>query len=463
LHIAIYHLSIKIISRGKGKSAVAASAYRSAEKITNEYDGMIHDYTKKGGVTHTEILLPDHAPKEYFDRSTLWNAVEKIEKNKNSQLAREIEIALPAELSSEQNLLLVREYVNKNFVSVGICADICIHDKNDGNPHAHIMLTMRPIEKNGKWGAKSKKEYILDRNGEKIILESGEYKSKKVNSTDWNEQTKAEEWRKSWADIVNNFLEENNHAEKIDHRSYERQGIEKIPTIHLGVAASQMDQRRIITERGNANRKILSMNKELKQLRARISKLQKWSDELEKEICSQKSNPIQSENLLFIFSDLLSSENKSQRKTIIDLKTAANTFAFLQENNISNLPELHEKINNMRGDFDDVRKKLKSVERRLKTLDEHILQSGNYKKYRAIHKKYKAQKPKYQDEFFEEYRAELILYNTAEKYLKAQLNGHKKIPLPNWKAEHKKLTAQKDSLYKEFYKQKENVHKVEVI
>jgi len=402
LHIAIYHLSIKIISRGKGKSAIAASAYRSAEKITNECDGMIHDYTKKGGVTHTEILLPDHAPKEYFDRSTLWNAVEKIEKNKNSQLAREIELALPIELSAEQNLSLVLEYVNQNFVSVGMCADVCIHDKNDGNPHAHVMLTMRPIEQDGSWGAKSKKEYMLDENGEKIVLESGEYKSRKIYTTDWNDQNKAEEWRKSRADIVNNFLEENNHIEKIDHRSYERQGIEKIPTIHLGVATSQMEQRGIITERGNTNRKINSMNKELKQLRARISKLQKWlidaeirnknacdfqnasarhasrADEMENEL--QKSNPNQSENLLVIFSDLLNSQNKNQRKIIIDLKSVATTFAFLQENNISTFPELHGKINNMRGDFDDVRKKLKSVERRLETLDEHILQAENYKK-----------------------------------------------------------------------------------
>ena len=265
------------------------------------------------------------------------------------------------------------------------------------------------------------------------------------------------------ADIVNNFLEENKHIEKIDHRSYERQGIEKIPTIHLGVAASQMEQRGIITERGNTNRKINSMNKELKQLRARISKLQKWADEMENEVQKSNSNPIQSENLLFVFSDLLNTEDKSHRKTIVDLKTAATTFAFLQENNISNLPELHEKINSMRGDFDDVRKKLKSVERRLETLDKHILQSGNYKKYRVIYKEYKAQKPKQQDAFYESHRAELTLYNAAEKYLKAHLNGHKEIPLPNWKAEHKKLTAEKDKLYKEFYHQKENVRKVELI
>jgi len=191
--IAIYHCSIKIVSRGKGKSAVAAAAYRSGEKITNEYDGMIHDYTKKGGIAHTEILLPDHAPREYFDRATLWNAVEKTEKNKNAQLAREIEIALPVELSAEQNLSLVREYANRNFVAVGMCADVCIHDKKDGNPHAHIMLTMRPIEQNGTWGAKSKKEYILDEYGEKIILKSGEEKSRKINAVDWNEQTKAED------------------------------------------------------------------------------------------------------------------------------------------------------------------------------------------------------------------------------------------------------------------------------
>jgi len=123
---------------------------------------MIHDYTKKGGIAHAEILLPDHAPREYFDRATLWNAVEKIEKAKNSQLARELELALPVELSAEQNLSLVHEYVNRNFVDKGMCTDVCIHDKKDENPHVHIMLTMRPIEQDGTWGAKSKKEYILD-------------------------------------------------------------------------------------------------------------------------------------------------------------------------------------------------------------------------------------------------------------------------------------------------------------
>ena len=209
--LAIYHCSIKIIGRSKSKSAVRSAAYRAGEKITNDYDGQTHDYTKKSGVIHTEILLPAHAPKEYADRSVLWNAVEQIEKAKNAQLAREFELALPVELPTEQNITLAREYVKKHFVDKGMCADVCIHDTGTGNPHAHVMLTLRPINENGK----------------KIKLKSGEYKSRKVNAVDWNEQTKAEEWREGWANTVNKHLSEHDVKERIDHKSYERQGVGK--------------------------------------------------------------------------------------------------------------------------------------------------------------------------------------------------------------------------------------------
>ena len=218
--MAIYHLSIKIISRGKGRSAVAAAAYRAGEIITNEYDGITHDYTRKGGVVHTEILLPEHALSEYTDRAVLWNAVERIEKNKNAQLAREIELALPVELSRERNISLVREYAKRHFVETGMCADVCIHDKGGGNPHAHIMLTLRPFEQGGEWGAKSRKEYLLDKNGERTRLKSGEFKTRKVEMVDWNEQTKAEEWRAAWADAVNVALERQGLEERVDHRSF---------------------------------------------------------------------------------------------------------------------------------------------------------------------------------------------------------------------------------------------------
>ncbi|MCL2774926.1 MAG: MobA/MobL family protein [Oscillospiraceae bacterium] len=270
--MAIYHCSIKIIGRNSGKTAVGSAAYRAGEKIKNEYDGETHDYTKKGGIIHTELLLPDHAPREYLDRAVLWNAVEKIETAKNSQLAREIELALPVELTTQQNIMLVREYVKKHFVDKGMCADICIHDRGEVNLHAHIMLTIRPIEQDGRWGAKSKKEYILDGNGEKIKLPSGEYKSRKVSATDWNEKTKAEEWRSGWADAVNQHLTEHGVQEHIDHRSYKRQGVDKIPTVHMGVAASQMEKKDIKTHRGDINREIGVSNNQMKQLKARIRK-----------------------------------------------------------------------------------------------------------------------------------------------------------------------------------------------
>jgi len=162
------HIPVSIIKRSAGRSAVAAAAYRSGTKLTNEWDGMTHDYTRKGGIVHAEIMLPAYAPPEFADRSILWNSVEQIEKTRDSQLAREIEAALPRELSGEQQLALVRAYVKDNFVDKGMCADFAIHDKGTGNPHVHIMLTLRPLKENGQWGAKCRKAYDLDENGQRI-------------------------------------------------------------------------------------------------------------------------------------------------------------------------------------------------------------------------------------------------------------------------------------------------------
>jgi ATP-dependent exoDNAse (exonuclease V) alpha subunit len=340
--LAIYHHSIKIISRGKGKSAVAAAAYRSGETITNEYDGITHDYTRKGGVAHTEILLPENAPSEYQYRATLWNAVEKSEKNRNAQLAREIEIALPAELTKEQNIALAREYCKAQFVFAGMCADICIHDKSDGNPHAHIMLTLRPMDERGEWAAKSRKEYLTDENGERLRLKNGNYKTRKISTTDWNEQTKAEEWRAAWAQSVNAALAGQGIAERVDHRSYKRQGIEQIPTVHMGVAAAQMERKGIRTERGNKNREIDFTNKQIRQLRARINHLNDW---LKTEI----ENPTPP-TLSDIISDILNGgEDKTRYAQIRDLKEAAKVLNFLMSNNISTLPELREKASDCKA------------------------------------------------------------------------------------------------------------------
>ena len=205
------HIPVSIIKRSEGRSAVAAAAYRSGTKLTNEWDGLIHDYTRKGGIVHAEIMLPAHAPPEFADRSTLWNSVEQIEKARDSQLAREIEAALPRELSREQQLSLVRSYVKDNFVDKGMCADFAIHDKGTGNPHVHIMLTLRPLKENGQWGAKCRKAYDLDENGQRIPDGKGGWKNHREDTTDWNDKGNVEIWRAAWAACTNRALEAAGH------------------------------------------------------------------------------------------------------------------------------------------------------------------------------------------------------------------------------------------------------------
>ena len=271
------HIPISIIKRSAGRSAVAAAAYRSGTKLTNEWDGMTHDYTRKGGIVHAEIMLPAHAPPEFADRSILWNSVEQIEKARDSQLAREIEAALPRELSGEQQLALVRAYVKDNFVDKGMCADFAIHDKGTGNPHVHIMLTLRPLKENGQWGAKCRKAYDLDENGQRIPDGKGGWKNHREDTTDWNDKGNVEIWRAAWAAYTNRALESAGRPERIDHRSYKRQGIDKIPSVHLGPAASQMEKRGIRTDKGEVNRQIAADNKLLKEIKARITRLYNWS------------------------------------------------------------------------------------------------------------------------------------------------------------------------------------------
>ena len=443
--MAIYHCSIKIISRGKGRSAVAAAAYRAGEKITSEYDGTIHDYTRKGGVVHTEILLPTHAPAGYTDRAVLWNAVEKIEKAKNAQLAREIELALPVELTREQNVSLVREYVNRHFVTAGMCADICIHDKNGGNPHAHIMLTMRPFEQTGEWGAKQKKEYILDKDGNKIYdPKKRQYKCKSIPATDWNDQTRAEEWRAAWADCVNSALERGNHTERIDHRSYARQGIDQIPTVHLGVAAFQMEKRGIRTERGDLNREIEVTNQKLRQLKARIGKLRDWL----KEEAANTEPPTLADYIQDILRRKAQAGKSGVSQSLYNLKDAANMLNFLTANNIMDMAGLDEKFSSMIGEQMDIRDKLKPIERRLATLKKHIEQVD-------IYMKYKGKKPLTD--------TEQALFAAAHSYLKGVMNGKTTLPTKAWKAEYAKLTAERKTLNQRYLVLKDEVKEAEQI
>ena len=286
--MAMFHCSIKIIGRSKGRSAIASAAYRSGEKLYNEETGLIHDFTRKGGVVMSEIMLPQNAPEEYKDRQKLWTEVQKIEKRSDAQLAREVEVAFPVEMSRDEQIECVRAFILDNFVSKGMCADFAIHDVNGENPHAHIMLTVRGFNKNGNWIAKQKTVYALDKNGnripqidpktgkQKVRVRKGKGAEKmwvriSVPSNDWNDHKKAEEWRASWAEHCNHYLDKDS---QIDHRSYERQGIDREPTIHEGVTARQMERNGKVADRCEINRRICQRNsirEELKKLAGEIT------------------------------------------------------------------------------------------------------------------------------------------------------------------------------------------------
>lgn len=454
--MAIYHCSIKIISRGKGKSAVAAAAYRSGERITNEYDGMIHDYTRKGDVIHTEVLLPDNAPTEYAGRATLWNAVEQVEKNKNAQLAREIELALPVELSREQNISLVREYVKRHFIGAGMCADVCAHDKGDGNPHAHILLTLRPFEQDGSWGAKSRKEYLLDKHGERIKLISGEFKTRKVDMMDWNEQTKAEEWRAGWADAINAALERQGLEERVDHRSFLRQGKEEIPTVHMGVSAAQMERRGIDTEQGNMNRIIGGINRRLRQLWEQIKALE---DRLKKAV-APTAPPALSDVIRGI---LEGHEQKSRYGQIADPNMAARALNFLRENHITDMAGLREKVGEMYDRRLDMGGRLNRIDGRLHMLDEHIRHMGYYHEHMEIYRQYQQiKRPKKQAAFREQHYTEIALFESANRYIGQQLNGHA-LPLNSWEEEREKLLTERAALNGQYTALKKEVGEAEIV
>ena len=437
--IAIYHCSIKIVSRGKGKSAVAAAAYRSGEKLTNEWDDLIHDYTKKGGVVHSEILLPAHAPPAFSDRSTLWNSVELSEKSNNAQLAREVEIALPVELSREEQTRLVREYCSSQFVSKGMIADFNLHDTGSGNPHAHILLTMRPLDENGAWLPKSKKEYVLDESGEKIRLPSGRYKTRKVDLVDWNNRENAEVWRRAWADLANEFLERNDCPERIDHRSYERQGIEQIPTVHVGVSATQMEKKGIVTERGELNRNIKAANRILREIRRLVRGLKDWIAELKErktallealtKARAQASEPTIPQ-LLARYMEQRGEEradwtSKGKLKgAVSDFNKVQAAMEFLRQKEISTVETLDRQLDRISETAVAIRDSMRKAERRIKDIDTLLSHIANYEKYKPVYREYAAIGWKKQKEKFEEaHRGELDAYRAAARYVKTHLPG----------------------------------------
>ena len=435
---------------------------------------MIHDYTRKRGIVHSEILLPSNAPPDFQDRGTLWNSVEQIERACNSHLARELEVALPIELSREEQVRIVRAYCSSQFVSRGMCADFNIHDTGSGNPHAHILLTMRPMDERGKWLPKSRKEYVLDENGERIRLSSGRYKTRKVDLVDWNNRENAEVWRRAWADLANEYLEKNNRPERIDHRSYERQGIDQIPTVHIGVAASQMEKKGIATERGELNRSIKAANRLLRDIKAQIGKLKEWLLDVFKAKESLRAEPPQPKSpdlstLLFRYLDIQKaksgkySQSWQQQHTADELKAISKAVNLLSEKGIYTLEELDVALSVVHDKASEIRNGMKPRETRVRQLQKLMEQAQNLRETQPIHDECKQIRWKgKQEKFAEAHRADLAIWDAANRYLRANLPDMKLTPKA-WQTELAALTAENEAEYARLKAQREEVTELQKV
>ncbi len=290
----------------------------SCSRIYNDYDGIQHDYTRKQGLVWQQVFLPDMAPAEWIDREILWNAVEEAEKTKDSRLAREFVVALPVELNRDEWIALLTDFIQANFVAEGMCADVCIHNTDGHNPHAHIMLTVRPLTKDGKWQHKTEKEYLCVRDDEERGFTAAEFKAAQIEgwekqyqykvgkkkvymtpsqaevqgykriskypkstkygrqnsiSARWNSEDQIALWRATWADVTNRFLERAGSQERVDHRSHVERELDEQPTIHEGVVARALEQKGIVSDRCELNRQIKADNALLRELKALVKKL----------------------------------------------------------------------------------------------------------------------------------------------------------------------------------------------
>lgn len=447
------HFQITITQRSKGQSAVAGAAYQSGEKLFSEYDQKTKNYSGKRGILYTEIMLPSHAPPEYANRETLWNSVEAAEKQWNAQLARRFVLALPKEVPPEQYPQMIRDYCEKQFVSKGMIADFAIHDPAPPghNVHCHVMLTLRAMDKTGKWLPKSRKVYDLDENGERIRLPSGNWKSHKEDTVDWNDQKYAEVWRQGWADTVNRYLEAAGRSERLDLRSYERQGLDVIPTVHMGPAVVQMERRGIQTNIGNLNRDIKTANQMLSAIRKTIQGLLDWIEELiqtEKKLLKEEETG--ATDLGVLLNDYLNqrkaersdwSWSGQQKGDLKDLKDVARAVVYLQHHKISTLEQLNTVLSSMKQKASQASTGMRKAEKRMKDIAGIRSAVAVCQEQKPVHDKYlKIGWKKRQAAFAESHQEELKAYNKAYRYLKKQ-HVDLNVNLDALEAEYTKLQA----------------------
>ena len=320
---------------------------------------------------YTEIILPPHVPREYADRETLWNAVEKVEKGKKAQLAYSFNISFQNEFTQEENIALARQFLTEHFVSRGMVVDFAVHEpeKEEGginNPHFHFLCPIRPIEQNGKWGLKQKREYVLDENGNRIPDGKGDYVFNAVPTTDWGSAETLEFWREQWAVMCNAKFEEKGLEVRIDHRSYERQGIELLPTVHEGPTVRAMEKKGIITEKGEFNRWIRRTNAFIRDLRKSLSALLESIKEIKAELDKPQSDtvivPLQR------YFDMRNAKAYSQKAKVSNLKELNAMVNYLKASEIYTIEDLESRVSMLRDTVDELKVTMDKETTRMKEI-----------------------------------------------------------------------------------------------
>lgn len=422
---------------------IASAAYRAGEKLYSERYGETSDYSHKHGVVCSGILLPEHAPKEYADRQTLWNAVEKNERRRDAQLAYSDEFSFQNEFTYEENMALVLRFLQENFVSKGLICDYAVHDpeREPGgtpNPHMHVLIPMRAIEPDGRFGKKQEQVFVLDENGNRIWDEKrGRYKTESRSCNGLDKHGALEELRESWARLCNEKFEEKGLDIHLDNRSYERQGVEMLAQIHEGPAVHAMEKKGVRTEIGDYNRFVRQLNAVIRETERQLKELREWLRNAREEL-NQLPTP-EEPSLAWVVQEQLKNL-PSRGKSLRNIEEASQALIDLEAMGIRNADELDAKVTETGKSYDELTERVKANEARVKKLEEAIKQAAIYKKYLPI--KQALNEPRYQfkkakEKYRTEHDSELTLFKAARRILKEFSPGKKvtDATVADWKKE----------------------------
>ena len=427
--MALYHYSLNHVKRSEGHTAIAAAAYRSGEKLYDRYYGEVQDYTKKGGVIMSEILMPDYVPERLADRETLWYEVENHENRKDAQLAYSFDFALQNELTMEENIEIARRYIMENFVAKGMICDVAVHDPDKGeggipNPHVHVLVPIRPVNTNGEWGGKRLHIPVFDEEGNPVLNKKGKQKYDDPFTTDWGNPETLEVWRENWAKIVNEKFAEKGLSCRIDHRSNEERGLDEIPQVHEGSAVRRMEKRGIKTYKGEWNRWVKKTNDNIRRLLNALKELADWIKEA-KERVYRIENPTIS-NMVMLYYDHRNEIAEGyahgiQKAKRGNLQYVSKVQVYITQKNLTTIDELEKVI----AEKDDLLKQAKegldNKKAELKRIKKNLSLMDDYYKYKSVYDEwtkifFKGRK----EEYHKAHHAEMTKFHKAKRILSEQ-------------------------------------------